>query len=143
MTRMPFKHILVPVELGRGPHRAVAVAGALAAQSSARLTLLHVIQKIEHLPASELQPFYVRLGARARQALGRAARGVAHTGVRVHTANVVGDPAREIVRFATRARVDLIVLGSHAVDPRGRTRGWGTTSYKVGLLCRCPVLLVK
>ena len=32
-------------------------------------------------------------------------------------------------------------MSSHKVDATGR--GWGTTSYKVGILCWCPVLLVK
>ena len=39
--------------------------------------------------------------------------------------------------------VDLIILGSQKIDPARPGQGWGTTSYKVGILCRCPVLLVK
>jgi hypothetical protein len=34
-------------------------------------------------------------------------------------------------------------MGSHKVNPKRRGMGWGTTSYKVGILCRCPILLVK
>ena len=58
---------------------------------------------------------------------------------------LVGDPAPDILRYATRNRVDLIVMGSHPVDPTRRAAGvgWGTTSYKVALLCTCPVMLVK
>jgi nucleotide-binding universal stress UspA family protein len=56
---------------------------------------------------------------------------------------LIGSPAREIVRFATAKRVDLIVLGSHRIDLARPAAGWGTTSYKVGILCQCPVLLVK
>jgi len=40
-------------------------------------------------------------------------------------------------------RVDLIVLTSHKIDLAHPAEGWGTTSYKVGILCQCPVLLVK
>lgn len=39
-------------------------------------------------------------------------------------------------------RVDLLVMGSHKVKPRPG-QGWGTTSYEVGILCQCPILLVK
>jgi nucleotide-binding universal stress UspA family protein len=56
---------------------------------------------------------------------------------------VVGEPAAEIVRATLRERVDLVVMGSHKVRPGGRPRGWGTTSYKVGIFCQCPILLVK
>ena len=45
--------------------------------------------------------------------------------------------------LCVEAETDLIVLGSHTIEPGNAARGWGTTSYKVGLLCRCPVLLVK
>ena len=55
----------------------------------------------------------------------------------------VGEPAREIVRAAARGRADVIVMGSHRVDPKRQGAGWVTTSYKVGILCRCPILLVK
>ena len=37
----------------------------------------------------------------------------------------------------------LIILGSQKIDPARPGQGWGTTSYKVGILCRCPVMLVK
>ena len=55
----------------------------------------------------------------------------------------VGEPAAKIVRATQRERVDLVVMGSHKVRPGGRQRGWGTTSYKVGIFCQCPILLVK
>ena len=51
--------------------------------------------------------------------------------------------AREIVKQAVANRVDLIVLTSHKIDLAHPAEGWGTTSYKVGILCQCPVLLVK
>jgi nucleotide-binding universal stress UspA family protein len=35
-----------------------------------------------------------------------------------------------------------VVLGSHRLGPRPG-QGFGTTSYKVALVCPCPVLLVK
>jgi nucleotide-binding universal stress UspA family protein len=54
----------------------------------------------------------------------------------------IGAPAAEIVRAASRKRVDLVIMGSHRVRP-GRMGGWGTTSYKVGIFCQCPILLVK
>jgi universal stress protein A len=54
-----------------------------------------------------------------------------------------GRRAEEIVGFAGRTGVDLIVLASHKVNPSIVGRDWGTISYKVGILAQCPVLLVK
>ena len=54
-----------------------------------------------------------------------------------------GNRAQEIVRYAMEAGVDLIVLTSHRIDLQDSSAGWGTVSYKVGILSQCPVLLVK
>ena len=56
---------------------------------------------------------------------------------------VYGKPAEEIVRFAVDKQVDLIVLASHQIDLSRLGHGWGTLSYKIGVLAPCPVLLVK
>jgi nucleotide-binding universal stress UspA family protein len=56
---------------------------------------------------------------------------------------VFGSRAHEIVRYATEVGVDLIVLTSHRIDLHHPSAGWGTVSYKVGILSQCPVLLVK
>lgn len=137
-----FRHVLVPIDLSDRQERVLEVARGVAAAAGARMTVMHVIQRIEGIPARELAAFYERLEANARRRLERAVRRLAANGIRAALALLVGDPAVEILREARRRRVDLIVLGSHHLG-RNRARGLGTTSYKVGLLCQCPVLLVK
>jgi hypothetical protein len=56
---------------------------------------------------------------------------------------IFGSRAHEIVRYAVETGVDLIVLSSHRLDPQNPSVGWGTVSYKVGILSKYPVLLVK
>jgi len=56
---------------------------------------------------------------------------------------IFGNRAPEIVRYAVEAGIDLIVLKSHRIDLQNPSAGWGTVSYKVGILAQCPVLLVK
>ena len=138
-----FTHLLVPLDLSRRNGPAIATAVALAAQNRARVTLIHVIDRIEYVPAAELRRFYAGLERRAQQVLTRVARAFARKRIPIRAIVLTGDPSREIVRWAAANGVDLIVLNSHAIDPRRSGHGWGTTSYKVGLLCRCPVLLVK
>ena len=138
-----FKNILVPIDLSDRNARALALAATLAEQGHGGVTLLHVIQRVPHLSAAELAGFYGRLERVARRRLERAARPFAKRGLAVRTQVLVGEPAREIVTAAGRLRADLILMGSHRVTAARAGRGWGTTSYKVGLLCRCPVLLVK
>jgi nucleotide-binding universal stress UspA family protein len=130
----------VPIDLSERNERQLRAASALAERGRARITLLHVIEQVRHLPVAELRPFYVRLENASRRRLAGAAKRFAGP---VRTLVRVGDPPREIVRVAARRRADLIVMGSHKPDPTRPGGGWGTTSYKVGLLCPCAVLLVK
>jgi universal stress protein A len=143
MPAAVFTHLLVPVDLSRKNERALATALQLATQNGARVSLLHVIQRIGDIPPSELRGFYRRLEKRAAAILARAARRFAAQNVRVRAAVLTGSPAHEIVRFAAANRVDLILLTSHKVDLARPRQGWGTTSYRVGILCQCPVMLVK
>jgi nucleotide-binding universal stress UspA family protein len=138
-----FKHILVPIDLTDRNARTLAVAAALAESVHARVTLLHVVHRIRHIAAGELAGFYRRLEAKSRRRLERAARVLAARGLSVRTEVVIGEPALAVLAAATRRRADLIVMGSHRVVPGRPGPGWGTTSYKVGMLCQCPILLVK
>jgi len=139
---MTFTHVLVPLDLSARNRRALSTALQLAEANDARVTLLHVIQRIADLPLADVRSFYDDLRKRAERKMTRAARPFAARRIDVRSVVFVGTPAEEIVRYAGRNRVDLIVLASHKIDSRS-ARGWGTTSYKVGILCPCPVLLVK
>jgi nucleotide-binding universal stress UspA family protein len=139
-----FKHILVPVDLTPKTARAARIAAGLAAGGRTNVTILHVVERIEGIPAGELETFYRKLESRARKKLAPLAARLEKAGAAAVRAEVVfGNRVDEILRAATARRVDLIVLSSHRVDPRRPGAGWGTISYKVGILSRCPVLLVK
>ena len=138
-----FKHILIPVDLSGRNAAALRTALELAQVTHARVTLLHVVARIENIPFGELRSFYQRLVRMAEGKLAKAAKPFTQHGVFVTTDAYVGEPAAEIVKVAAKRKADLIVMNSHRVDPSRRTRGWGTMSYKVGLLCQCPILLVK
>jgi universal stress protein G len=138
-----FRHIMVPVDLSDRNERALGAARRLAHERGSRVTLFHVIQRISGIAPKEFTAFYRRLVERSERKLRQIARKFDDGGVDVGTAVRVGEPAAEIVRATLRERVDLVVMGSHKVRPGGRPRGWGTTSYKVGIFCQCPILLVK
>ena len=138
-----FRRILVPIDLSDRNARTLKVALALGREVGARVTLFHVVYQVPGLAAVEMRTFYDRLITVSRQKLGRTAKAFAAKGIAVRCEVCVGEPAREVVRAAARWRADVIVMGSHRVDPRRSETGWGTTSYKVGILCRCPILLVK
>jgi len=140
---MLFKHIMVPIDLGARNQRALETALALARYDNARVTLFHVIERVPGIATDELQSFYRRLVTGSERRLRQAARPFSRAGINVDTEVRVGAPAAEIIRAARDKRVDLLIMGSHRVKPGPRAAGWGTTSYKVGIFCRCPILLIK
>lgn len=138
-----FPRILVPTDLSDRNARPLKLALELARGGQATVTLVHVVQQVRGLLPGEMRTFYDRLVKTSRRGLARTAKLFTAQGITVRSEILIGEPAREIVRAATAARADLIVMGSHRVNPKRRGMGWGTTSYKVGILCRCPILLVK
>ena len=138
-----FARILVPIDLSDRNARPLKLALALARQARGSVTLFHVVQQVPRLTPGEMRAFYDRLVKTSRRKLAGAAKLFAGKGIAIRSEVCIGEPASEIVRAAATGRADLIVMGSHRVNPKRRGVGWGTTSYKVGILCRCPVLLVK
>jgi len=138
-----FRHIMVPVDLSDRNERAVRTALELARERAGRTTLFHVIQRVPGIAPGELDAFYQRLEGSSERKLRRVARKFAERGLDVRTEVRVGDPPTEIIRATLREQVDLLVMGSHKIRRGDRRRGWGTTSYKVGIFCQCPILLVK
>jgi putative ABC transport system substrate-binding protein len=129
-----FCRILVPTDLTDGAARSLKLALALARDSRATVTLVHVVQQVPGLPPGEMRTFYDRLIKRSRHRLASTAKLFAARGMTVRSQVVIGEPAQEIVRAAAVAGADVIIMGSHKVNPKRRGMGWGTTSYKVGIL---------
>ena len=137
-----FKHILVPIDLSDRNERTLRIAVGLARITQSRVTLLHVIQSVAGV-STELRNFYKALEQRSQRTLARAAKRFVDAEVAVRAIVVIGNPASEIIKAATARKVALIVMGSHRVRPGRPGRGLGATSYKVGIACPCPILLVK
>ena len=138
-----FKRILVPVDFTQKNRAALETACLLAADSQSCVILLHVIEKIDYLPANELKIFYRDLQNRAREKLNVTASLIAEQDVRVQQKLVRGHRVRAILEFARKRKIDLIVMSSHKIDLKKPAQGWGTISYRVAILSQCPVLLVK
>ena len=138
-----FKKILVPVDLSDTHQQALEIAARLAGEGDGQVTLLHVVEVIPGLWVEEERDFYDRIETTARDHLSRLGRQLEDRHVPRREEIIFGNRAEEIVRYATETGVDLIVLSSHRIDLKNPGAGWGTLSYKIGILSQCPVLLVK
>jgi universal stress protein A len=136
-----FKKLLVPVDLTGKTLRAVRAAVRAAAPTRAQTVLLHVIERVDAGAPERFRSFYGQLERNAREKMRPLAAEFEKKGLPVRAEIRYGDRVREILRFAEESRTELIVMSSHRL--RRGSKDWGTISYKVGILARCPVLLVK
>jgi nucleotide-binding universal stress UspA family protein len=138
-----FNRILVPTDLTERSLKALEVAVRMALHDGSRISLLHVIETIDDAEFEDFQDFYRKLEKHARKLMEDMAGKHGDERVLIERDIIYGKRVREIVRFAEKQAIDLIILSSHPVEKEAGLQAWGTISYKVGILSNCPVMLVK
>jgi nucleotide-binding universal stress UspA family protein len=138
-----FRKILVPVDFTPKNERAIAQARELAELAAAEVTLVHVVETLEDELDADLDGFYRRLEAKAEEKLAASLAMLGEGDFSKRSAVVLGHRARAIADYAEHEKIDVVVLSSHRVDPDQPGHEWLTISYRVAILARCPVLLVK
>jgi len=137
-----FKNILVPTDFSDEDSSTLDVAVKLCLTEDGKINLLHVIEVIANTTFEEFEEFYTILEKRAFEDMNDMTTRFRER-VDIVPRVVYGNRAHEILRYAEEAGIDLIVMKSHRIDVEDRAQGWGTISYKVGILAQCPVMLVK
>lgn len=143
-----FRKILVPVDFTDKNEAALSSAVEIAGRANggngeSEITLLHVIETIEHIEFDEMADFYRGLETRAAARIFAMEERLRAAGVGVRNDILYGKRAETIVRYAEEHNMDLMILSSHKVDRDHPALGWGTISYRIAIVARCPVLLVK
>lgn len=138
-----FRNILVPVDFTLKNEAALNTALDLARGKDVKVTLLHVIETIEHVEFEEMADFYRGLETRAAAKLFGMEERFKQALVPVYHEILYGKRAETIVHHAEDRETDLIVLSSHQVDREHPALGVGAISYRIAIVARCPVLLVK
>lgn len=137
-TTVPFRKIAVATDFTMTSDHALTLASAIATRCAAELTVVNVVE-----PAA-----YSQIGADTAT-LKAVAQGTLDANlVRVRddvpTASgvlLVGQPAEELVAFAEKAAIDLVVSGTHGRKSLDR---WlvGSIAEKLVRSCHAPVLIV-
>ena len=122
------REILFATDFSPHSDHAFLAALALAETFGARLHLLHVVHR-----AGELEAARARLNAFAEE---RVAAG------KFTVAVAVGGPAREIVHYAEREKVGLIVMGTHGRTGLGHAVR-GSVAEEVVRRGPCQVLTIR
>jgi nucleotide-binding universal stress UspA family protein len=139
-----FRKILVPVDFSEKNEAALDSAAQIGgAADGCEITLLHVVETIEHIDFKEMSEFYRGLETRAAAKLFALEERLKEKGLAARHEVLFGKRAETIVRYAEEKGADLMILSSHKVDRDHPALGLGTLSYAVAIVARCPVLLVK
>ncbi|OHB96483.1 MAG: hypothetical protein A3I59_08450 [Planctomycetes bacterium RIFCSPLOWO2_02_FULL_50_16] len=141
-----FKKILCPVDYSDCSAKALRYAAGLALKDSARLYLMHVIDKRVYdyggpVYEAQLSPD-AEVIEHLKEKLGESVPKEIRGDIDVETIVTVGVPAQEIVNAADDKEVDVIVMGTH-----GRTGiahvVMGSVAENVVRKALCPVLTVR
>lgn len=140
---MPYKKILVAVDLGETSSGVLEKAHTLASTQGAELHVLHAVEPLSityggdiPMDFSSIQDeIYQQASEQLKNFCG--SRNIPET----HRHLVVGRPEAEIALTATNLGVDLIVVGSHARF--GLALLLGSTTDGVLHSAECDVLAVK
>lgn len=141
------RKILIPTDFSTTSVHAFKYAIDLNSGFKARLYLLNVLQEFTDFAEFNLSPsilpqLYAEFEENATQRLEDMTNNLVPEGMICDTYLIHGTPFYEIVQFAEREQVDLIVIGTH-----GRTGLkkviFGSTAAKVIQKASCPVLSVR
>lgn len=140
------KTVLIPVDFSECSDAAVKYGYALADAFGASVHLLNVVQDPYTLPwtsegfAAPIGDLLTDWKAQANRRLHEMVPTTAAATTLV-TAQV-GSPHPEIIRYAERHQIDLIVLGTHGRGPLGHML-LGSVAERVVRTAPCPVLTVR
>jgi len=148
-----YKRILVPLDGSKLAESALTHAEELARGcGTGEVILVSVTERVQGYRAFEdpSQPLGQRLvpessGKKEKPAqkyLGRIAREMESRGTKVETEVLIGDPASEIVSYATNPGCDIIVMSSHGRSGPSRW-AYGSVADKVFRATCVPVLMVR
>jgi nucleotide-binding universal stress UspA family protein len=141
------KTILVPTDFSDTAKAALEYAKFLATNFGASLHLLHVLQSpLAYASALEASPelAYLReeMSKDARGRLERALTAAEREQFHVRLTTVCGFPPADIVEYAAKHDVDLIVMGTHGRSPIQHLF-LGSVAEKVVRRAPCAVLTVR
>ncbi len=140
--------VLVPIDGSKHSTEGLRVAAHFAKTNKAKIFILNVIASVAdvdlELSASDRDRLLESLKRRGEDLLAKAKDQMKTHGVTdISTILVTGDsPAQEIVAFAEKEKIDLIVIGSKGKSATARFL-LGSVASKVVKYSHCCVYVVK
>jgi nucleotide-binding universal stress UspA family protein len=142
-----FKRVLVPLDTSNLAEIALPYAEELAIKLGSEIILLHVRTSADTPDKPEHSAYLSRITGETEQKIKQAAARTPGKKLKIDSAvigspDIITHPAEEILDYAERENISLIVIATH-----GKTgiRRWalGSTANNVARASKCPVLLIR
>ena len=138
-----FKKILVPTDGSDHAIKAIGHASDIAAKYKAAVYIIHVTPPLGSWAEGDVEKIQDNQQKFANQVIEEAEREVKKKGVESYQSTILqGHPAGEIIEFARKNSVDMIVMGSHGAG-KVEMLMLGSVSNKVCHLAECTCVTVK
>ena len=148
---LPYKRILCPIDFSEPSYAALKVAVEMARHFGAALDVIHVIPPVPvHSPypdpplasSFDVALYQQELAVRGEKALQSLVGRMVPNDIPTLATILTGEAAKEIVAFAAREQIDLIVIATHGLT------GWkhfltGSVAEKVVRVAPCAVLTIR
>lgn len=139
----PPRKILFATDFSGYSERARGWALMIASLTGASVVVAHVVEFVDTSTDERLQTWFEKLKREASERLAVEVELFRREGVGAVGDLAVGSPWEVVSRKCEEFEADLVVVGSHGLrTPEGRLL-LGTTSHKVALTARPPVLIIK
>ena len=132
------KHVLFPTDFSPDSANALPLALSIAADFGARVTMMHVVERLDAEAARDRKRAVIALQARMREMAGDVAGPLANVEYEVG----FGDVAEMILEAAVIGGADMVAFGLKTPDTYVDRLPW-MSAYKVVCLIGCPVLSVR
>ena len=141
------KKILVPVDFSDNSKKVFKEAVNVAGKFDAELVCLFVVQSFDdysgfYVPHMPIVQFQDEMQASAEKKMIEFLEDNLPTGQAGSSKVIVGDVGDEIVAFAAREKIDMIVMGTHGYKGLERVL-FGSVAEQVVKTAPCPVLTVN
>jgi len=134
-----FKNILFATEFGLGAEREAAYAFSLAQEHGAKVTLLHVVARVEDYSEPGLATRTAATEKQLAELVPPGCEAWCETEVRI----AVGDPVTAILQVARASKADLLVIGAKRKKGFTAAHAVNTKAYRLVGNAPCPVLTVR
>ena len=134
--------ILIPLDGSQLAETALPYGEELGGRLGSEITLLSVAQSAQALDYHKHQVYADKSGEQTEHEAGKYLEQTKNKVIRVKSAVLVGNPASEIVQYAEREHISLIIMATHGRS--GITR-WalGSVADKVVRAAKQPIALIR